>query len=443
MIPTIPRYGVRHVPGSGKAALRALYEGRGVQGPEILAFENQFASYHGVRSAVATSYGRMAFYYILKALQLPAGSEIIFPALTFWVVPEVARHCGLKPVFVDIEPHGFNIDPAKIESAITPRTRAIVPTHLYGQPCNMDAILSIARSRNLAIIEDCAHALGALYHGHRTGTFGHAAFFSFQMLKGLNTYGGGMAITDDDRLAAAMRAEAVREPWPSSYSVAKRIVFGEVLRALISPLGFRWSLYPVFYLGSFLGAQDLSRFLWEKIRPLTPLPRQYRQRFSNAQAIIGLRGLQELDAFNAKSRANAERLTRELASVPSIITPPAIPDTVSTFYQYCVRSSDPGRLSHRAIRKGIDTEIMHVDVCSDLQLFSDHASECPNARSSERTIQIPVYSSLSAERVDRIVQVIREAAHDLPPLRAQTTTRGNERDDDSMDRSVFQPASGP
>src|SRR5215467_811542 len=165
----IPRYGVRHVPGSVEASLQALKEGRGVQGPAIGEFEQRFAAYHEVSDAVTASYGRMAFYYILRALDLPHGSEVIFPALTFWVVPEIARVCGLRPVFVDIDPRTFNMDPAGIEEAITPQTRAIVPTHLYGQPCDMTSIMSIARKNKLVVIEDCAHALGATWQGKRTG----------------------------------------------------------------------------------------------------------------------------------------------------------------------------------------------------------------------------------------------------------------------------------
>src|SRR5262245_36782567 len=133
MIRTIARYGARHASGSMTAALKAIVRGNGLRGPCIFEFENGFAAYHGVRHAVSASYGRMAFYYILKGMDHPRGSEIIFPALTFWVVPEMARVLGFRPVFVDIDPSTFNIDPAKLEVAITPKTRAVVPTHLYGQ----------------------------------------------------------------------------------------------------------------------------------------------------------------------------------------------------------------------------------------------------------------------------------------------------------------------
>ena len=415
----IPRYGVRHVSGSVEPAFTAFKQGRGVQGPEIRLFEERFAAYHGTPDAVTASYGRMAFYYILRALALPPRSEVIFPALTFWVIPEMARSCGLRPVFVDIDPLTFNMDPEKIKAVLTPRTRAIVPTHLYGQPCDMTRIMSAARKHNLIVIEDCAHALGATYNGARTGTFGDAAFFSFQMLKGLNAYGGGMAITNDAGLAGKIRAEAESEPWPTALEVKKRLLSGQVVRALISRTGFTFGLFIPFYVSSFWRHHDVNQFLWEKTRPLNPLPQSYRQRFSNAQAIIGLRGLEGLDAFNARSRANAEHLTKGLAGLQSIITPAVIPGAVSTFYQYCIHASDAARLGRLAIRKGIDIEIMHVDICSELPLFTEYARSCPNAERTKNTLQLPVYSSLDPSELDRILEVILKAATNLPAIPAR------------------------
>src|SRR5262249_6003995 len=155
--------------------------------------------------AVTASYGRMAFYYILKALNLPPGSEIILPALTFWVVPELARVAGYTVAFADVDPATFTMDPCALERAISPAPRAVVPTHLYGLPCDMDAIMSIASRHRLRVVEDCAHALGATFDGRPVGTFGDAGFFSFQTLKPLNCYGGGLAIVKDDAVAARVR----------------------------------------------------------------------------------------------------------------------------------------------------------------------------------------------------------------------------------------------
>src|SRR6266516_6352060 len=175
---TIARYGVRSVPGEEKEIVAAFRRGEAIDGPAIAEFERCLAAYHYMDFAVAASFGRMAFYYILRGLNLPPGSEIIFPALTFWVVPEIARRAGLKPVFVDIDPTTFNIDPQKIAAAINDQTVAIVPTHLYGQPCEMTEVMRIAERRGIVIIEDCAQAAGARYRGRRVGTFGDAAFHS-------------------------------------------------------------------------------------------------------------------------------------------------------------------------------------------------------------------------------------------------------------------------
>src|SRR5262249_37671142 len=276
MIRTIARYGARHVSGSMMAALQAIVRGDGLRGRGIQEFEERFAAYHGTRHAISASYGRMAFYYLLKALELPPHSEIIFPALTFWVVPEMARVLGFRPVFADIDASTFNLDPVKFEDAITAKTSAVVPTHLYGQPCDMEPILRIARAHKLAVIEDCAHALGATYKGQKVGTFGDASFFSFQMLKPLNTYGGGMAVTNDSAVAARIRALAEAEDWPAAKDTFKKILLGNLQRKLIGPYGFTFTMFLAFYIASYFGDYDLSRYLWEKIRPLSPFPESYR-----------------------------------------------------------------------------------------------------------------------------------------------------------------------
>jgi dTDP-4-amino-4,6-dideoxygalactose transaminase len=411
MLPrTIARYGVRSVPGEEKEIINAFRRGAAVEGPAIAEYEDRFAAYHGMAHAVAASFGRMAFYYILRALNLPPESEIIFPALTFWVVPEMARCAGLIPVFVDVDPATFNLDPAKIEPAITARTRAIVPTHLYGQPCEMDEIMRIAERHHLIVIEDCAQAVGARYRGRRVGTFGTASFFSFQMLKGINTYGGGMAMTNDARLAAGVRQQAMSEPAQSALDLARRFISGWVARAAVSPRVFTFWGFPIQVAASFLGNRDLSTYLWEKIRPLNPFPRAYRQRFSNAQAILGLRGLARLDEYNARSRANALRYTRGLADCRRVQTPRVLPGAEHVYYQYCVYLPDPERASRAAIRRGVDFETAHVDVCSKLSLFARQAAACPGAEQTQDALQLPVYARLSELDVEHVLRVVCEVS---------------------------------
>ena len=186
MLTAISRYGARVLPDTEAIVERTKARGEYIQGPDVAEFERAFARRAGGGHAIAASYGRMAFYYILKALDLPPGSEIILPALTFWVIPDLARVAGLKVVFADVDPATFTLDPGALERAITPATRAVVPTHLYGLPCDMSAILKIAARHSLNVIEDCAHALGATVGGQTVGALGDAGFFSFQTLKPLN-----------------------------------------------------------------------------------------------------------------------------------------------------------------------------------------------------------------------------------------------------------------
>jgi perosamine synthetase len=422
MMRAIARYGVRSVPGDEKEIIAAFRRGEAVDGPAISEYETRFAEYHGMQHAIAASYGRMAFYYILRALDLPAGSEIIFPALTFWVVPEIARCAGLTPVFVDVDPATFNIDPSRIESAITEQTRAIVPTHLYGQPCEMTEVMRIAGKHNLAVIEDCAQAAGATYRGRKVGTFGDAALFSFQLLKGINTYGGGMALTNDTALAEKIRKQADSQPAQSTADLIKRLATGIVARSLVSPKGFAFWGFPLGAAFSAIGNPNaLSTLFWEKIRPLDPFPRTYRQRYSNVQAVIGLRQLSKLDDFNARSRAHAEVYTRGLADCRALQTPRIIPDVESVYYQYCIYTSEPARASRRAIRRAVDFEQTHVDVCSSLSLFKEFAAECPGAETTTRALQLPVYSRLRPSDVERVLKVVREVTDDLPPLEDEPT----------------------
>jgi perosamine synthetase len=418
---TVARYGVRSVPGDEKEIIASFRRGEAVDGPAISEYESRFAEYHEMKHAVATSYGRMACHYILRSLALPVGSEIIFPALTFWVVPEVARRAGLKPVFVDVDPRTFNLDPAKIESAITDQTRVIVPTHLYGQPCEMNEIMRIAERHNLIVVEDCAQAVGARYRGRPVGTFGNASFFSFQLLKGINTYGGGMAVTNDGALAVRIRELALLEDPQSTTDIALRFITGLAVRSLISPQGFTFWGYPLQAVASLFVDNDLSRLVWEKIRPLDPFPRSYRQRYSNAQAVVGLRALDQLDKFNARSREHAFRYTRGLTDCRNIQTPRVLPAAEHVFYQYCVYTSDPNHVARTAARRGVDVETTHVDVCCSLPLFKEFAAHCPGAEVTERALQLPVYSRLRPSDVDRVLGVVRRSISDLQPVDEQAT----------------------
>ena len=175
------------------------------QGEYIERFEDQFASFCGSTYAATVSNGTVALHLALSALGIGPGDEVIVPALTFVATASAVRHCHAAPVFVDIHKDNWNIDPEQIERAISPRTRAIIPVHLYGQPCQMDRIQEIAERHHLWVIEDAAEAHGALYHGKRVGSIGHIGCFSFYANKIITTGEGGMVVTNDRALNEKIR----------------------------------------------------------------------------------------------------------------------------------------------------------------------------------------------------------------------------------------------
>ncbi len=175
------------------------------KGKFIPEFEEKLAAYCGTKYGVATSNGTVALHLALAALGIKAGDEVVVPTLTFAATANAVIYTGAKPVFVDAHPENWCINPEKIEEALTPRTKAIIPVHLYGHPCDMERIIDIAKRRSLLIIEDAAEAHGAEYKGRRVGSFGDIACFSFYGNKIITTGEGGMCITNDEELAAKMR----------------------------------------------------------------------------------------------------------------------------------------------------------------------------------------------------------------------------------------------
>lgn len=408
MLTAICRYGPRIVPGTRKIIDDCRARGELIQGPDITRFEDAFAARLGAAGAVSASYGRMAFLYILQAFDFPPGSEVIVPALTFWVVPEMVRVAGLTPVAADVDARTFNLDPAAFERAITPRTVAVVPTHLYGLPCEMDLILGIARTYGLKVIEDCAHALGARYRGQNVGTFGDAAFFSLQTLKPLNTYGGGMAVARDPAILARVREAATAEPWPADLRVTNRLKIGAAERFFSRPWVFTFTAFPAL-LTAMLWKARPDVYLWEKIRPLDPLPAGYRERYSNVQAALGLASLPHLDHWTACTRAHARLMDAALSGLPGV-EPPFVPEGAEhVYYQYSVYTPERDVVVRRALRRALDVETFHVDVWPSLPHFdgSGPHARAPAAEQAGHVVQIPVYAALGEANAVRIARTMR------------------------------------
>ncbi|NER24246.1 MAG: DegT/DnrJ/EryC1/StrS family aminotransferase [Symploca sp. SIO1C2] len=188
------------------AVQEILSSGYYIGGSPVKSFEQQFAAYQGVSQCVSCNSGTDALYLALRALQIEPGDEVITTPFTFIATAEVISVIGAQPVFVDIDAATFNLDVTQIASAITDKTKAIIPVHLFGQPVDMDAIMSLAQAHNIAVIEDSAQAAGAQWAGKKVGSMGHLGCFSFFPTKNLGACGdGGAVVTNDENLAASMR----------------------------------------------------------------------------------------------------------------------------------------------------------------------------------------------------------------------------------------------
>jgi dTDP-4-amino-4,6-dideoxygalactose transaminase len=322
-------------------------------------------------------------------------------------MPEIARISGLTPVFADVDPVTFNMTADSFERVVSARTAAVVPTHLWGLPCDMDEIVAVARRHGVRVIEDCAHALGASYRGCPAGALGDAAVFSLQTLKPLNTYGGGIAVARDPALAARIADLAAAQPVPDLRSVKKRLWQGRVLRIATRPHVFTWTLFPLLYASTRLHGK-LDMYFWEAIRPLDPMPPDYRERYSNVQAAIGLEALSCLEHWTGRTRRHAERMSAVLRPVPGVQVPSVPADRTHAFYQYCAYVPARDAVVDQCLRRSVDIESLHVDVCTELDLFRRFASAAPGARAAAQTIQIPVYESLTDEQLDRVAAVVRD-----------------------------------
>src|SRR5580704_8715158 len=180
------------------AVSKVLESSEFVLGSEVAAFEREFAAYCGTSECIALNSGTSALHLALLAAGVGANDEVITVPFTFVASVAAILYAGARPVLVDIDPRSFTLDPAAIEAAITSRTKAILPVHLYGQPADMDPIMEVARRHGLAVIEDAAQAHGAKYNGHNAGSIGDMACFSFYPTKNLGAYGDGGAITTDN-----------------------------------------------------------------------------------------------------------------------------------------------------------------------------------------------------------------------------------------------------
>lgn len=272
--------------------LQSLNNGDSLQDDQhIRDYEKLAAKYHGVHHAFSFASGRMALYAILEALGISKGDEVIIPAYTCVVVPNAVIYRGATPVYVDINPATFNMDPNKIEAKITPRTKAILAQHTFGLPCDLDEIIEIAQKHGITVIEDNAQALGAEYKGKKVGGIAQVGFFSSDHTKMISTSTGGMVVTNDEELASRIEQIYSRCPFLPKSRIAK-ILFTFITENFLYHPKFASIGMPLAFL-CFKGG--LFHFFLDEGKTEKPTDYPYPARLSNIQAKLGIRQIHELE----------------------------------------------------------------------------------------------------------------------------------------------------
>lgn len=343
-----------------------LESGHFILGPNVVAFEEEFARYLGIDYALGLNSGTDALHLALRALDIGPGDEVITSTFSFIATAEAISIVGARPVFVDIDPRTYALDPRRVEEAVTPRTRAIIPVHLYGTPSSMADIVSIARRHDLAIVEDCAQSVGATIDGKMTGTFGTISAFSFFPSKNLGACGdGGMIVTGRDDLAARVRA----------------------LRAH----GGR------------------KKYFHEEIG--------LNSRLDEIQAAILRVKLRHLEEWTQGRRAVAQRYNEALSGMAGIQTPSEEPGCRNVYHQYTIRTSRRDDLQTFLRAHGVST-MVYYPLPLHLQPAYAHLGykhgDLPNAEAAAASVlSLPVSPDLARDDQDRVIEVIREFASTL------------------------------
>jgi dTDP-4-amino-4,6-dideoxygalactose transaminase len=339
-----------------------------IGGDECRLFEEEFAAYCGVRHAVGVANGTDALTLVLRALGVGAGDEVLTVANTFIATGEAILLSGARPVFVDVDEASFTLDPRQLERAITPRTKVILPVHLYGHPADMDPILAIANRHGLPVLEDAAQAHGARVGAHRVGSLGHVACFSFYPGKNLGAYGdAGAVVTSDASLAARVRQIANHGGGAHKY---------------------------------------------DNVVPGT------NSRLDTLQAAILRVKLRHLDNWNLERRERATAYTERLAGVRGLALPRERPGVTSAWHLYTVRVADREGLESHMASKRISTQRHYTKPIHLQQAMAAAGGKPGDLPISEQlcreVVQIPLYPELPKEELRRIADEVRASCAASP-----------------------------
>jgi len=341
------------------AILQALAETRFILGPNVQAFDQEAGDYLGAKHAISCASGTDALHLALLAAGIKSGDEIITSAFTFIATGEAIRYIGAEPVFVDIQTHSLNIDPARVRAAITDKTRAILPVHLFGLPADMKEIQALADEFDLLVIEDCAQSFGSRYQGKTTGTMGNVGAYSFFPSKNLGCYGdGGMITTNDDEIAAQIR----------------------LLRNHGSSQQYHHDVIG------------------------------YNSRLDELQAVVLRIKLKYIDEYNQKRLAVARSYNQRLAN-SRFQTPAILDDRDHVFHQYTVLCDDRDAVREHVLSQGVDCAVYYPIPLHQQKVFADTTTVAlPVTESTaSRCLSFPIFPEMTEAQIASVCEAILSA----------------------------------
>jgi len=353
-----------------QAVQEVLKSGRFILGPQVKAFEREVAAYLGVKHAVGVNSGTDALVIALRALGVGPGDEVVTTPFTFFATAEAISAVGATPVFVDIDPVTYNIDPALIEAVVGPRTRAIIPVHLYGQSADMDPIVAVASRFGLKVLEDVAQAFGGEYRGQLLGTIGDAGAYSFFPTKNLGAAGdAGLIATDDDHVADIARLLRVHG--------SRRKYHNEVLG--------------------------------------------YNSRLDEFQAAILRVKLPHVKAWNDGRRRAAAIYDELLGGIPGLLTPAQAPYAKHVYHQYTVRVPNGRRddVQQKLAAAGIDTKVYYPIPLHHSLVYRELGYALGESeRAAAEALSLPMWSEIPRDVQERVTEVLQRAQWQAESLKA-------------------------
>lgn len=379
------------------------------KGKNSRKLERKFCEYINSRWAISFDSGRSGLYAILKCLEIKDYDEVILQAFTTVALPNTIKWCGAKPVYVDIKKETYNINPEKIEEKITDKTKAIIIQHTFGNSCEMDEIMKIAKKHNLYVIEDCAHSLGAEYQNKKLGTIGDVAFFSFGRDKIISAVAGGMVITNNSKLGEKIKEFKNQMPYPK-----KSLIIKQLLQPIVT--------YKALKLYYFFNSGKIIMYLSTKFKIITKAyskeerknerPENFPAKMPSALAKIALHQIKLIGKFN-KHRIKIAKLYQEkLQHNKNITLPKSTADSKNVFLWFTILVENKKELIKKARKKHLILGDWFPQAVGPIEINLEKCDykkgSCPIAEEvSSKCVNLPTHFRMNEDDVEKVTEIIK------------------------------------